>query len=170
MSIKSDAMEYAKAKLNYGEGAGLLRRKIGAKLSEKLKDENYRIEFEKELEDIDMSKIQKSVDTDHTIKAVKDTVHTGIKFSGKVLAGLGITAATVLPFYLRHRKEINACVAQAGKKVKEKVSDSFTFIKGKIQNVALRFQKKREPMFYNENVVALKDYKDRIDPSSFNRT
>lgn len=168
-SIRKDAVEYAKAKLNYGEGAGLLRRKIGAKLSEKLKDENYKIEFEQELEDLDMSELQNSVETEHKIKAAKGAVVAGFKTGKKILAGLGITAATALPVYLSHRHEINSAVKAGIKVVKEKTTDGFNFIKGKIQKITLRFKKKQEPLFY-KNVVKLEDYKDRIDPSSYNRT
>lgn len=161
MSIRKDALEYAKAKLNYGEGAGLLRRKISAKLSEKLQDENYRIEFEKELEDIDMSDLQDCVDREHKVKA-------GFKIGKKILAGLGITLTTAIPVYLANREQINVAVKAGVKVAKEKATDGINFVKRKAQSLKLRFQKKQEPLFYKNEQKRL-DYKDRIDPSSYNQ-
>ena len=162
MSIRKDALEYAKAKLNYGEGAGLLRRKIGAKLSEKLQDEDYRIEFEKELEDIDMSDLQDCVDREHRVKA-------GLKIGKKILAGLGITLTTAIPVYLANREQINTAVKAGAKVAKEKATDGINFVKRKLQSIKLRFQKKQEPLFYKNEQKRLEDFKDRIDPSSYNQ-
>lgn len=151
-NVKKDAMEYVKAKLEYGEGAGLLRRKVNAKLATKLQDENYAKMFNEEVAALNQAKIQNEIDTVHKIKAVKDFGISGLKTGKKILAGLGITAVTVVPLCIKHRHEISSCAKKVGRKIKRKAHEIKERIKSKF---------KKEPT--NDD-----SYLDKIDYHSYN--
>lgn len=51
-----DAKEHAEAKMYFGEGAGIRRRQIKAKVDQRSKDPAYKAEFEKNLANQDMAK------------------------------------------------------------------------------------------------------------------
>ena len=61
---KRDAKEFARAKMFYGQGAGIRRKLIKATVNTRSKDDYYKSEFEKALDKQDMSK--------HASKAVKE--------------------------------------------------------------------------------------------------
>lgn len=69
----NDAKEYARAKAYYGEGAGIRRKQIKNKISERMKDEDYKKEFERLLSGQDMSKHQKAANRERKVQDVKNT-------------------------------------------------------------------------------------------------
>lgn len=78
----NDAKEFARAKAFYGEGAGTRRKQIKNLISERMKDPDYKNEFERMLSQQDMSKHQKAANRErHTKDAVNTTVKTarGVK-------------------------------------------------------------------------------------------
>ena len=55
-AASSDAKEYAQAKMYFGEGAGIRRRQINAKVTQRSKDPAYKEEFDRQLANQDMAK------------------------------------------------------------------------------------------------------------------
>ena len=70
---ESDAREFARAKAFYGEGAGTRRKQIKNKISERMKDEDYKKEFERLLSQQDMSKHQAAANRERKARDVKNT-------------------------------------------------------------------------------------------------
>lgn len=78
----NDAKEYARAKAYYGEGAGIRRKQIKNKISERMKDPDYKKEFERLLGGQDMSAHQKAANRERKVQDAKNaTVKTarGVK-------------------------------------------------------------------------------------------
>ena len=69
----NDAKEYARAKAYYGEGAGIRRKQIKNKISERMKDADYKKEFERLLSGQDMSKHQKAANRERKVQDAKNT-------------------------------------------------------------------------------------------------
>ena len=76
----ADAKKYAQAKAFYGEGAGTRRKILKNELSKKMKDPDYKAEFDRQLEQIDMEKVQKDAVTERKVKDVG-------KFTAKTARG-----------------------------------------------------------------------------------
>lgn len=79
---KKDAEEFARAKAFYGEGAGTRRKVIKNKISERMKDPDYKKEFDKWFASQDMSKHQAAANRERKARDVKNaTVRTarGVK-------------------------------------------------------------------------------------------
>ena len=55
-AASGDAKEFARAKMYFGEGAGIRRRQINAKVTQRSKDPAYKEAFDKSLENQDMAK------------------------------------------------------------------------------------------------------------------
>lgn len=70
----NDAKEYARAKAYYGEGAGTRRKKIKNLISERMKDPDYKAEFERQLAGQDMEKAQKTANRERKVQDTKNTV------------------------------------------------------------------------------------------------
>lgn len=91
-----DANEWAKAKAYYGEGAGTRRKKLRNALSEKMKDKDYKAEFDKQLSMIDMAKTQKHANTERKINDAKNKaaqVGRGVK---NFLLGAGTSSLAAI--------------------------------------------------------------------------
>lgn len=69
---EADAKEYARAKAYYGEGAGTRRKKIKNLISDKMKDPDYKKEFEKYLASQDMEKHQRAANRERKAQDTKD--------------------------------------------------------------------------------------------------
>lgn len=78
---KKDAKEYARAQAYYGEGAGTRRKKIKNLTSERMKDKDYKAEFEKFLSKQNMSEHQKAANRERKVQDTK-------KFAGKTARGV----------------------------------------------------------------------------------
>ena len=119
-----DAEEYARAKAYYGEGAGTRRKKIKNKLSEKMKDEEYKKEFEKQLAQQDMAKHQKAANRERKAKDVKNTaakIGRGIK---NLILGVGTTSVTAIALYnVAKATGADKVIASKAKQAISKVKD-----------------------------------------------
>lgn len=94
-----DAKEYARAKAYYGDGAGTRRKKIKNLISEKMKDPDYKKEFEKQLSLQDMEKHQKAANRERKVQNAKDKttrIGRGIK---NLILGVGTTSVTAIALY-----------------------------------------------------------------------
>ena len=69
---EADAKEYALAKAYYGNGAGTRRKKIKNLISERMKDPDYKAEFERQLESQNMEKAQKTANRQRKVEDVKE--------------------------------------------------------------------------------------------------
>ena len=109
---KKDARRYAKAKMNYGDGAGIARRHINAELEKKFDDARYAEAFEEALAELDMSEIV------HEIKAKNSArdLAGGLKKSFKTVVKVGTVAAGAYGFYAANQEGIDRIVN--GMKVK----------------------------------------------------
>lgn len=96
---KKDADEYAKAKAYYGEGAGLRRKKIKNEISEKMKDPDYKKEFEKNLKEQDMTQRQKEADRERRWNDTKDNVAKTARGVKNLILGVGSASIAALAIY-----------------------------------------------------------------------
>lgn len=70
---ENDAREYARAKAYYGEGAGNRRKQIKNMISERMKDPDYKAEFERQLQNQDMEKAQLRANRERKFNDAKNT-------------------------------------------------------------------------------------------------
>ena len=69
---QKDAKEFAIAKAYYGDGAGIRRRKIKNLISDKMKDPDYKAEFERQLSLQNMEKVQHKANRERKVNTAKD--------------------------------------------------------------------------------------------------
>ena len=100
---KRDAKRYAKAKMDYGDGAGVRRRHLSAELNKKWQDESYRESFEAELEKLDMDRIVRNLKTQH---AARDARNKG-KRVFRTVTGLSTAAMAGYTFYSNNKDGID---------------------------------------------------------------
>ena len=123
---QKDAEEYARAKAYYGDGAGTRRKKIKNKISEKMKDEDYKKAFEEHLSRQDMSEHQKKATRERHIndaKAKTAKVGRGIK---NFLLGAGTTSlAAIAIVNVARATGADKQIAQWGKTMLSQLGGSF---------------------------------------------
>lgn len=90
-----DAKEWAKAKAYYGEGAGNRRKKIKNALSEKMKDPDYKAEFDKQVSNQDMAKVQKQANFERKSTDAKKTAKKVGRTAKRFLFSLMAAGVTV---------------------------------------------------------------------------
>jgi len=94
-----DAKDYAEAKAYYGEGAGNRRKLIRNRISERLKDPDYKAEFEKNLRNTDMEKVQqKMINERHNVdrkEAAQKTAKGVAKFLLDIAMPTSLTALAI---------------------------------------------------------------------------
>lgn len=96
---KKDAEDMARAKAYYGEGAGNRRKQIRNRISERMKDPDYKAEYDKQLANQDMSKHQKAANRERRTQDAKDRaarIGRGLK---NLLLGVGTTSMTAIAIY-----------------------------------------------------------------------
>ena len=96
---KKDAEDMARAKAYYGEGAGNRRKQIRNRISERMKDPDYKAEYEKQLAAQDMSKHQKAANRERKVEDAKNSakkVGRGLK---NLLLGFGSASLTAVAIY-----------------------------------------------------------------------
>lgn len=94
-----DAKEWAQAKAYYGEGAGNRRKILKNKLSQKMKDADYKAEFERLLSQQDMSKVQRSANRERKVQDVKNTVGKTARGVKNLMLGVGSATLTAVALY-----------------------------------------------------------------------
>lgn len=91
---EADAKEYAMAKAFYGEGAGNRRKRIKNQISERMKDPDYKAEFEKQLAAQDMEKVQQKADRERHAKDAVNTVSKTARGVKNFLLGNAVPVTT----------------------------------------------------------------------------
>lgn len=120
-----DAKEYARAKAYYGDGAGTRRKKIKNLISEKMKDPDYKKEFETQLANQNMSEHQKAANRERKVQNAKDRtarIGRGIK---NLILGVGTTSVTAIALYNAAKMTgADKAIANVSKQALSKVMNS----------------------------------------------
>lgn len=96
---KKDAEDMARAKAYYGEGAGNRRKQIRNRISERMKDPDYKTEYEKQLAAQDMSKHQKAANRERHVQDAKNTAAKTARGIKNLLLGVGSASLTAVALY-----------------------------------------------------------------------
>lgn len=89
---RKDALRYAKAEMDYGEGAGIKRRHLKAQLGDKFEDPAYKEAFEAALDKIDYDEIVRDV------KVKKNSVKL-VANAKKLIKTAGVVTPTACGLY-----------------------------------------------------------------------
>lgn len=95
----NDAKEYARAKAYYGEGAGNRRKQIRNKISERMKDPDYKAEFDRQMSNQNMAEHQKKANRERKVQDTKNSVAKVGRGVKNLLLGVGTTSLTALAIY-----------------------------------------------------------------------
>lgn len=119
---KKDAEDMARAKAYYGEGAGNRRKQIRNRISERMKDPDYKAEYEKQLAAQDMSKHQKAANRERHAQDAKNTVAKTARGIKNLIMGVGSASLTAVALY-NAAKLVGAdkVIADAGKQLLNKI-------------------------------------------------
>ena len=121
---RRDAKESARAKMYYGEGAGVRRRNINAIVKQKSKDPTYKAEYEKAYAKQDLSKARRSAQRQRTVTDKTKGFRQGAGRVGRAItreatAAVGFAAATAasaaIGYAIKNPKETKAFVQNAGR-------------------------------------------------------
>lgn len=123
---KKDAEDMARAKAYYGEGAGNRRKQIRNRISERMKDPDYKAEYEKNLASQDMSKHQKAANRERKAEDAKNTVKRVGRGVKNLILGVGSTSLAAIAIY-NAAKMVGADqkIAELGKKALRSVTNAF---------------------------------------------
>lgn len=125
-----DAKEYARAKAYYGEGAGTRRKKIKNLISEKMKDPDYKKEFEFQLSRQNMAEHQKAANRERKVQNAKDRtarIGRGIK---NLILGVGTTSVTAIALYnVAKMTGADKAITNMGKQALSKAMDALRNMK-----------------------------------------
>lgn len=94
-----DAKEYARAKAYYGEGAGIRRKQIKNLISERMKDEDYKKEFERLLSMQNMTEHQKAANRERKVQDTKNSIGRTARGIKNLMLGVGSASITALALY-----------------------------------------------------------------------
>lgn len=121
---RRDAKESARAKMYYGEGAGVRRRNINAIVKQKSKDPTYKAEYEKAYAKQDLSKARRTAQRQRTITDKTKGFRQGAGRVGRAItreatAAVGFAAATAasaaIGYAIKNPKETKAFIQNAGR-------------------------------------------------------
>lgn len=122
---KKDAEEMARAKAYYGEGAGNRRKQIRNKISERMKDPDYKAEYEKHLANQDMTKHQKAANRERKIEDTKHSVARVGRGVKNFLLGAGTTSLTAIALVnVARQTGMDRKIASWGKSAMSSVIDT----------------------------------------------
>ena len=126
----ADAKEYARAKAYYGDGAGTRRKKIKNAISEKMKDPDYKKEFEAQLANQNMAEHQKAANRERKIQNAKTKtarVGRGIK---NIILGAGTTSVAAISLYnIAKMTGADKAIARKGKETLSYVTNALQRMK-----------------------------------------
>jgi hypothetical protein len=128
-AAKSDAKEFARAKLFYGEGAGTRRKLIKAAVEGKSKkDPAYKRAFDHHLAKQDMSKHSEKARSERTRKNVANSTRRGIRGTSHILRGnsqyaSAATAIAVGGALYAHKAGIDKIIIGKGKQTYTKIKN-----------------------------------------------
>lgn len=116
-SAKKDAKEFAEAKMYYGEGAGIRRRRIKQIVEQKSKDADYKKAFDYYYNNIDMAKTAaKTKRVRKTKDAVKNTTETTLGIANMYLGNVAkASAAAAIAYYAMHQSGIDKVIMDYAK-------------------------------------------------------
>lgn len=123
---KNDAEEYARAKAYYGEGAGTRRKKIKNRISERMKDPDYKREFEENLKQQNMAEHQKAADRERKWNDTKNTAAKTARGIKNILMGVGTASVAALGIVkLAQATGLDKKISEWGKIALSKISGLF---------------------------------------------
>jgi hypothetical protein len=128
-AAKSDAKEFARAKMFYGEGAGTRRKLIKAAVEAKSqKDPAYKRAFDHHLAKQDMSKHAEKARSERKLQNVKKSAGRGIRGTRHILNGnsqyaSAATAIAVGGALYAHKAGIDKIVVDKSKQAYKKIKD-----------------------------------------------
>lgn len=140
---RRDAKESARAKMYYGEGAGVRRRNINAIVKQKSKDPTYKAEYEKAYAKQDLSKARRSAQRQRTITDKTKGFRQGAGRVGRAItreatAAVGFAAATAasaaITYAIKNPKEARAFIQNAGRMASAEVKIGATIGKSFLRN------------------------------------
>lgn len=126
---KKDAKEYARAKMFYGEGAGIRRKLINNTVKERSKDPSYKTEFDKAMSQQRMDKHVKKATSERKRKDAYNSVKKTGKGVVNIITGhperLGASMAAAAAIYAAGKKTgINKTIAKVSKETASKFVSS----------------------------------------------
>ena len=140
---RRDAKESARAKMYYGEGAGVRRRNINAIVKQKSKDPTYKAEYEKAYAKQDLSKARRSAQRQRTVTDKTKGFRQGAGRVGRAItreatAAVGFAAATAasaaIGYAIKNPKETRAFIQNAGRMASAEVKIGATIGKVFLRN------------------------------------
>ena len=123
---RKDAHEYARAKMFYGEGAGIRRKKIKARVDTRSKKSKlYRNTFEKALSEQNMDKHAKAATRERKIKDTTKTVKKTTKGVFNIVTGNATKVATsaLALYYIAKITGADKKISEIGSDIVNKGSD-----------------------------------------------
>lgn len=93
---KKDAEDMARAKAYYGEGAGNRRKQIRNRISERMKDPDYKAAYEKHLANQNMAEHQKAANRERKAQDTKENVKKIARGVKNILLGFGSTSLAAI--------------------------------------------------------------------------
>lgn len=140
---RRDAKESARAKMYYGEGAGVRRRNINAIVKQKSKDPTYKAEYEKAYAKQDLSKARRSAQRQRTVTDKTKGFRQGAGRVGRAItreatAAVGFAAATAasaaIGYAIKNPKETKAFIQNVGRRALVEVKIGATIGKAFLRN------------------------------------
>lgn len=140
---RRDAKESARAKMYYGEGAGVRRRNINAIVKQKSKDPTYKAEYEKAYAKQDLSKARRSAQRQRTVTDKTKGFRQGAGRVGRAItreatAAVGFAAATAasaaIGYAIKNPKETKAFVQNAGRMASSEIKIGATIGRAFLRN------------------------------------
>lgn len=128
---RRDAKESARAKMYYGEGAGVRRRNINAIVKQKSKDPTYKAEYEKAYAKQDLSKARRSAQRQRTITDKTKGFRQG---AGRVGRAITREATEAVGYAIKNPKETKAFVQNAGRMVSSEIKIGATIGRAFLRN------------------------------------
>ena len=123
---KKDAEEYARAKAYYGEGAGNRRKQIRNRISERMKDPDYKKEFDTNMKNQDMSKHQQAANRERKWEDTKNAAAKTARGIKNILLGVGTASVTALGLVgLAKATGADKKIAEWGKQTLSKIGGMF---------------------------------------------
>lgn len=116
MAVK-DAQTYAKAKMAYGQGAGIQRRHVKADVEAKMRNPAYKKSFEDAMNTINYAKATNKAEKWRKGEDRKIQTKRSVKATAKFLTGTSSLAAAGI-LYAQHKEKVDGVVRNAFDKVK----------------------------------------------------
>ena len=126
---RKDAHEYARAKMFYGEGAGIRRKKIKARVDTRSKkSELYRKTFEKALTEQNMDKHAKAATRERNVKDTTASVKKTAKGIFNIVTGNAtrVASSALALYYIAKITGADKKISEIGSNIVNKGSDYIT--------------------------------------------